>query len=174
MKRVLYAVMLSMILMFSSGCAEFGKSSQHALSVVTTSTNLYYYYENGEVVNFLDQANLTEIELIQVIEALDQAERSKERLTLYKSQPLLVIEDITQISFQYVKIKSAYLSIRSIVSLHWSEYDEGQQQLFMLFDRYAMKLDEEFEALNVSIDSNEAIKTALALAGTAVKLSALL
>ena len=174
MKKILNVVLLSMVLMFAQGCAEFGKSSENALSVITTSTNLYYYYENGEVVDFLDQAELTDIELTQVLEALDQAERSKARLNMYKEEPLLVIEDITQITFQYVKIKSAYLSIRSIVYKHWDEYDEGQQQLFMLFDRYAQKLDDEFEALNVSIESNQAIMTALALASTAVKLSALL
>lgn len=163
-----------LLLTFSIGCINMGQSTNHALSVITTSTDLYYYYDSGEVVNFLDYANLSDLELTQILEALDQVDRSKSKLLLYKDQPILLIDDITRISFQYVKIKSSYLSVRSVVSDHWDEYTVEQQQVFLLFDRYASKLDDDFTKLNQSIESDLAIQTALALASTALKLSAIL
>lgn len=173
--KYIKAFLVSVMLLMGTGCANFNiDSAENALSVVTTSTNLVYYYDNGEVVNFLDKAELTDLEIVQILEALDQAERSRAKLTLYKEQPLLLIEDITQISFQYVKIKGAYLSIRSIVEIHWDEYEENHRQMFLLFDRYAQKLDVEFTELTASIDTNASIATALALASTGLKLAALL
>lgn len=174
MKKFITSFILVVVLVFSSGCAEFGKTTVNALSVVTTSTNLVYYYDNGEVVDFIDKAKLTDLEIIQVIEALDQADRSRAKLQGYKDNPALLIENIAEISFQYVKIKGAYMSIRSIVHTHWDEYTEGQRQMFLLFDKYALQLDTQFAKLNQSIETNQAIATALALASTGIKMASLL
>ena len=75
---------LSLFLALSVGCIS--NPTQNALSVVTTSADLYFYYENGEVVNFIDQAVLSDLELTQVLESLDQIDRSVEKFyTLLQS-----------------------------------------------------------------------------------------
>lgn len=154
-------------ILMSGGC-----SAPNTLSVISSSTNLYYYYEDGEVVNFIDQAKLSDLELTQAIEALDQIDRSKKKLMVYKDQPLLLIQDISAISFQYVKIKGSYLSIKSIITDHWGEYTIEQQLVFIQFDIEANKLDDSFTKMTKSINVNQSLKIALQIAETTFKIAA--
>ena len=131
-------------------------------------------YENGKVVDFLDTVDLTELERTVIIEALDQAERSKNKLIQYKENPIELIADFNDISYQYVKIKGAYLSIRYIVETHWNEYTEIERQTFLAFDELAFLLDNQFSDLNSAIAVNEAIKTALSLVSLSLKVAALI
>lgn len=174
MKKLL---LLSLIIVSLSGCTIMGSASNrgmNALSVVTTSAELYFQYENGSVVNFLDQAELTELELVSIMEALDQAERSRGVLKRYKSRPEQLLVDINTVAFQYAKIKSSYLSIRSIVGTHWSEYTDEAKQSYLIFDEYAQKLDIEFSSLMTSIKSDAALTTALNLANLTLKIAAVM
>jgi len=154
-----------------TACSSF---TVNTLSVVTSATNLHWYYENGEVINFIDQAKLSDIEIAQVIEAMDQIDRSKEKLLVYKENPITIISNINSITLQYVKIKGSYITVRSIVEKHWSEYPESSKQVFNTFDAYALNLDKNFDSLIKSIDANAALNTAIALASTGLKLAAIL
>ena len=170
LKAFLAGLVLSLAV---TGCTTFDTSTR-TLSVVTSATNLSYYYTNGDIVNFVGHAELSEMELTSVLEALDQIDRSKQILQHYKDKPDQLVLNIEDVAFQYAKIKSAYLSIRSVVLDNFDEYGPVELRSFQEFDRSAQVLDIEFEALVEAVETNTAIVTALNLANTAIKVGAML
>ena len=158
-----------------SGCAFLQNSTTaKALSVVMSATNLTYYYETGQAVEFVGNAELTDFETTQILEALDQVERSKHRLKSYQKSPERIITDLPQITFEYAKLKSAYLSVRQVVLDNESEYADLEWETFVRFDISARTLDEQFQALIEAAEANAAIMTALRLADTALKATSLI
>lgn len=162
------------LLMFAvAGCSTLDTSAR-TMSVVTSATNLSYYYTNGDIVNFVGNAELSEMELTSVLEAMDQIDRSQSILKQYRDAPDQLILNIDDVAFQYAKIKSAYLSVRSVVLENISEYSPAEVRAFTEFDSSAKVLDDEFESLVEAVETNTAIAAALNLANTAIKVGAML
>jgi hypothetical protein len=146
----------------------------NTLSIISSAADLSYHYESGEAVDFIDNAELTDLEVTIVLEALDQIDRSKSRLKTLADDPERFVTDITLVSFEYAKIKSSYLSIRQVVLDNRDEYTPEEWQVFEEFDAAAIHLDKEFSRLVSALDANTALQTALRLADTAIKIGAML
>ena len=170
MKKTILALILATTL---AGCSGLN-TSERTLSVITSATNIAYYYENGEAVEFIDNAPLSDLEMTMVLEAFDQIDRSKGILKYYRDNPDKMVLNIQDVSFQYAKIKSSYLSIRNIVITHKGDYTAYEWSVFEDFDQAAITLDEEFKALVGALEANTALITALRLADTAIKIGAML
>lgn len=171
--KKLFAALLTISLL--TGCTSFEQSTTvAALSTITAATNLTYYYDSGEAVEFIDNAPLSDMEATQILEALDQADRSRERLHGYKNHPEKILSDLPKIAFEYAKIKSAYLSVRSIVLNHKFDYTQPEWDTFVRFDGAASALDASFSQLVDAAEANAALLTALRLADTALKMAAVL
>jgi hypothetical protein len=161
-----------MIMLF--GCAYSSTTTKKTLATITSATTIAYHYTDGELVTFVGNATLTDLELTSVLEALDQIDRSKDILKNYKDDPEQLISNIQDIAYQYAKIKSAYLSVRSVVEDNWSEYTPAEQRAFYEFDGAAEELDRQFSDLVDAVEANTALTTALRLADTAIKIGAML
>ena len=124
MKKLLLTILLPISLILTGCIGTMGQTTQNALSVVTTTADLVYLYdyEEKQIVEFLDNATLSELELSQILEAIDQVDRSRAKLIAYKNDTLGLVRDIGQITLEYTKIKNAYLAVRHIVKNHWDEY----------------------------------------------------
>lgn len=173
-QKILVAAVLAASLVGCGTLMDSGDSVAKALSTITAAANLKYYYENGEAVEFVDNAELNEVETTQLLEALDQVERSKERLKEYEKSPERIILELDKIAFEYAKVKSAYLSVRSIVIENRSEYTDGEWNVFVNFEGAAKVLDEQFVELVEAAEGNAAVMTAFRLADTALKVAAVL
>lgn len=146
----------------------------NTLSVISSAADLSYHYESGEAVDFIDNAELSDLEVTVVLEALDQIDRSKSRLKAFTDAPERFVTDITLVSFEYAKIKSSYLSIRQVVIDNRDEYTHEEWQVFEEFDAAAVHLDKEFAHFVEALEANTALQTAFRLADTAVKIATLL
>ncbi len=160
-----------LVLAALTGCSL---QPSNTLSVISSAADLSYHYESGEAVDFIDNATLTDLEVTVVLEALDQIDRSKTRLKALTDDPKQFVTDITLVSFEYAKIKSAYLSIRQVVLDNREEYTPEEWRVFEEFDSAAGHLDREFAHLVETLEANTALQTAFRLADTAVKIAALL
>lgn len=149
-------------------------TTNRTLSVVTAATNLSYHYTNGDIVTFVGNVPLTDLELTSVLEALDQIDRSQTLLKQYLDNPDQLILNISDVAFQYAKIKSAYLSIRNVVLDNLESYSASEVRTFIEFDNAAKVLDKEFELLVDTVEANVAANTALSLANTVIKIGAML
>jgi len=172
MKNFVFVLIVTILM---AGCVA-GNTTQSALSVLTSATNISYTYNenDNEIVTFVDNAKLTEMETVSVLEAMDQVERSRARLIRYRDDALDLIQHIDKVTLQYSKIKSSYISVRFIVKSHWDEYDVPTQQVFLTFDENAILLDQEFTKLVGAIKSDQAIMTALNLATTSLRLASMM
>ena len=146
----------------------------NTLSVVSSAADLAYHYESGEAVEFIDNAELTDLEVTVVLEALDQIDRSKGRLKAPMSDPEQLVTEITSVSFEYAKIRSAYLSIRQVVLDNRDEYTPEEWVVFEEFDAAAITLDGQFAEMVSALEANTALQTAFRLADTAIKIATLL
>lgn len=164
-------VSLAIICCFIAACSTTGS---HALSVVASATNVTYYYENGQAVEFIDNADLTDDEVVIVLESLEQIDKSKRMLKPYRDNPALLIRDIDNVQYEYSKIKDAYIDIRYIVLDNKDEYNSYEWDTFMKFDTSVIVLDEQFDQLIESTKSGAAVSTAMTFADTAIKLAAIL
>jgi hypothetical protein len=169
MRKVVATLFLGSVL---TGCSL--DTTNRTLSVITSATNIAYTYENGQAVKFIDNAPLTDLEITMVLEAFDQIDRSKSVLKHYRDNPDALVLNIQDVSFQYAKIKSAYLSIREIVLSHKDAYNASEWAVFKEFDQSASVLDKEFRQLVEAVEANTALSTALRLADTAIKIGAML
>ena len=146
----------------------------NTLSAIHSAADLSYHYESGQAVEFIDNADLSDLEVTVVLEALDQIDRSKSRLKAFTDAPERFVTDITLVSFEYAKIKSSYLSIRQVVLDNRDEYTPEEWRVFEEFDAAAIHLDKEFSRLVSALEVNTALQTAFRLADTAVKIATLL
>ena len=168
MKKIL-AIALILTL---SGCSA-GPTAQ-TLAVVSSAADLTYHYESGHVVDFIGNAELSDLEITVVLEALDQVDRSKARINAMLDDPGQFVSGIELVSFEYAKIRSAYLSVRQVVLSNLGEYSPHELKAFDEFDTAARHLDVEFAAVVESIETDIAMQTALRLADTALKIASLL
>ena len=144
-----------------------------AVSVSSTVADLKYQLEAGEVIETLDNAEITDFEVTVVIEALDQLDRSKFRLKdLANDQERLVLR-INDVAFEYAKIRSAYLSVRQVALDNRGEYTDAEWLNFQRFDTTAKELDEQFQQLLHSVNANSALGTAVKMADAAARLATL-
>jgi hypothetical protein len=109
-----------------------------------------------------------------VLEALDQIDRSKSRLETLLKSPEKLIAELPIITFEYAKIRSAYLSVRQVVLDNAAEYSPEEWYTFEQFDTSARNLDAEFVAMSESLKGNGAVRVAFKLADSAIKIAALL
>ena len=169
-KNILLTILLSSILV---GCVGLNTTKQ-TMAVVSSATNLSYYYINGDIVNFVGNADLTDLETTQVIDAMDLLDRSTKILKKYKENPDQLFLNMYDVVFQYAKIKSAYLSVRYVVLSNQAEYSAKEWQSFVEFDISAKVLDKQFSDLVDAVEANAAVMTALNLANTAIKVGSML
>ncbi len=169
MRKIVATLFLGAVL---TGCSL--DTTNRTLSVITSATNIAYTYENGQIVKFIDNAPLSDLEITMVLEAFDQIDRSKSVLKHYRDNPDALVLNIQDVAFQYAKIKSSYLSIRQIVLSHKDSYNASKWATFEEFDQSAHTLDKEFRQLVEAVEANIALVTALRLADTAIKIGSLL
>lgn len=165
-------LLLASLLITLIGCATH--TPQRTMSIITSATNLSYHYTNGDIVTFVGNADLTDLELTSVLEALDQIDRSSTILKYYRDNPDELILNIQDVTFQYTKVKSSYLSIRNVVLNNLDEYSPQEIRTFIEFDNAANVLDKEVELLLESVEANAAVNTALQFANTVIRIGALL
>lgn len=146
----------------------------NTLSVISSATNLKYYYENGQAVEFVDNAELTDLEITRILEAMDQIDRSKERLQELVNKPDQLMLGFNTVTFEYAKIKAAYLTVRDIALSNQTEYLPEEWAVLVEFDTSAQILDAEFIGLMDQVNNNQALTTAIGLANTVIKIATLL
>ena len=172
MKKLTLGLVLALSM---TGCSGFNMdTTKQTLSFVTSAANLKYYYESGDVVNFIDSVELTDQEITRVITALEAIDKSKKTLKVFEDDPKLMITDMETVIYEYQKIKAAYENIKSVVVVHFDEYEPKAKASFIEFDASARTLDQQFKDMTDAIESNAALMTALRLADTAIKLAAIL
>lgn len=153
-----------------AGCA----SAPDTLSVISSATNIAYEYEQGRVVDYVDNVELSNLDQTRVLEALDQIDRSKAIIEDYMDKPDHLLLNIHDVSFQYAKIKASYLSIREIVITNRDLYSALEWNTFVQFDQDAQTLDAQFKDLVEAVETRVAMATAIRLADTVIKIGALL
>jgi hypothetical protein len=146
----------------------------NTVSVISSATNLKYYYENGQALEFIDNAGLSDVEITQIIEAMDQIDRSKDRLQVLIDSPSQLVLNIHDVTYEYAKIKAAYLVVRDIALSNQAEYSSEEWRVLTEFDSSAQVLDTQFVDLIEKLETNKALNTALRLADTAIKIGTML
>ena len=167
MARLILTAFLSAWLV---GCS----TAANTLSVVHSAADLSYHYESGHAVDFIDNAELSDLEVTIVLEALDQIDRSKARLEALMKSPEKLVSELPTVTFEYAKIRSAYLSVRQVVLDNAAEYSAEEWYTFEQFDTSARNLDAEFVAMSQALKGSGAVRVAFKLADSAIKIAALL
>jgi len=158
MKKLMLGLLFASFLM---GCSSV---STQTLKFVTSATNVKYYYENGEVVDFVGSVDLSDASIAIIIEKFKELENN----------PSTIVTHFEVVTYEYSKVKSAYNDIRSIVIDHFDEYTPIQQAAFIEFDISARTLDEQFVSLVDAVEKNAALMTALRFTDTIIKITAAL
>lgn len=172
MKKLTLGLVLALSM---TGCSGFNMdATKQTLSFVTSAANLKYYYESGDVVNFIDSVELTDDEITRVITALEAIDKSKKTLKVFEDEPKMVITDMETVIYEYQKIKAAYGEIKSVVVTNFDDYKPKAKASFIEFDVAARTLDEQFKDMVDAVERNAALMTALRLADTAIKIAATL
>lgn len=166
-------LLIPFLAVFLTACSGIDTTNR-TLSVIESTANLKYYYETGEAVDYLDNAQLTQLEKSIITDSINTIKASNEALSFYEDHPEQIVLNIQKISYEYSKIKSAYLSIREIVLENQSEYSNIEWQVFVEVDSAANMLNTQFEDLVDAAEANAALMTAIRLGNVAVKLSTLL
>lgn len=172
----LLAGLAALSLLFMSGCASFQDAvgvTGKAAATLSAYSNVKYYYENG-VIDYLQQADLNEIEQGIVKEAINQVEATRIRLKQFRDSPGQIITNIPIIAFEFSKVKTAYMSVRGIVIAHEDEYDLEAWMTLVQFDAAAITLNNQFEELIEASESSAALMTALKFTDTVIKLATVL
>ena len=154
-----------------TGCSL---STVTSTPVISSAVNLKYYYENGQALEFIDNAELSDIEITQILEAMDQIDRSKKRLQSLVDSPSQLVLNIHDVTYEYAKIKATYLVVRDIALSNQAEYSSEEWRVLTEFDTSAQVLDAQFVGLIEKLESNKALNTALGLADTVIKLAVML
>lgn len=155
-----------------AGCSI--DQASRTLSVVSSAANVKYYYDNGDAVNFVGNAELTSFEAARVLEALERIDNSKKILKAYEDDLKSLVLNIDAISYEYSKIKASYLDIRTVVLSNIDEYQPSEIRTFIEFDDAARHLDQEFSKLVDAVEANATINTAIRFADTVIKIGSIL
>lgn len=166
-KNLIAALVLVSILTVQ-GCSQIPKQT---LDVTITAAQLEYYYEDGNTVLFLGQAELTELESSIVLKAIEQIDYSKQNLSLDGDD---ISVDFRTIAYEYSKIKAAYEDIRNIVLNHQDEYTTAAMATFVEVDNLARQLDVQVYTLMASLEEEEAIINTVKFADTVIKITSIL
>lgn len=167
MKKLICGILLLYALAMS-GCSI--DSSKYSLDTLSSVTTVEYMYSNSEVVNYLDNISLTDEEMDVVLKSLISIDDERKSLKMYKNDPMLLITDLNAVRVSYDRIKQAYLDIRSVVVLNKKEYTSKELETFESFDKAVAVLDDKFNSLITSVQTNEVVNTALSVANIAIKL----
>lgn len=168
MKLLITLVMVVVL----AGCSI--DQASRTLSVISSATNIKYYYDNGDAVNFVGNAELTSSEAARVLTALERIDNSKKILKTYEDDPKSIVLHIDAISHEYSKIKASYLDIRTVVINNINEYQPNEIRTFIEFDDAANHLDQEFLKLVDAVEANTTINTAIRFADTVIKIGSIL
>lgn len=161
-----------MALAVLAGCTMH--TGTQALTVAASAANVKFYYENGQAVDFLDNAELTEQEAETVVEALLTIDKAKARLNALAAEPADLVINLSAVQSEYLQIRSAYSQLRHIVIANMDEYAPEELAALEAFDRSALALEREFTDLVRMAESSAAFVTALRLADTAIKIAAVM
>jgi len=151
-----------------SGCSL--QQADSSLKVINSYATLEYYYSDGSIVNYINEAELTNVESILINQAFEEVNKVQSRLKDIKKDPKKIIENIGLIAFEYSKLKMSYLSVRNVILLHEKEYSQEAWMTFVKFDGAAIILNNQFEEMLSKSESNAALLTAIRFADTIVKL----
>lgn len=169
----IYLIPLCGALMLS-GCMSGMDTATQSLNLVSSATDVKYYYQDGELLTHVKQANLSDWEAIELAQAVSAIEASEKKLRAYERQPLQIIPNLPLIQVEYDEIKRAYMVIRELVSEHQGDYSAAEWATLTRFDVAVQVLDESFNELVKASEANAATLTALKLADTTIKLVGLL
>lgn len=176
MRKFLLSCTLATTLLFSTACSW--DNTVDAVDTVTSAVTIDYMYSNGEAVNYLDNAKLTDEETDIVLNALINIDNHRKDLQKYEDNPILVLTDLLYIEVKYNSIKDSYLEIRNIAIAHQSEYSLSEWNTFVVFDEAIKKLDSKASKLIAAVQNKAsrlaAANTVLNIANTAVRLGAIL
>lgn len=183
MKRIKFLAVTILSLALLTGCEtlnriEFpqigGDQVVASLSAATAAANLRYYYETGEVVNFLDQANLTEQEVDTIIMTLSEIDLLKSKMTIYEDNPQLIIRDLDSLKLDYLKLRSKYSVIKQVVIDNFEEYPAEARMAFLEFDEAAKEVDSKIVKMHSVAEANETVRNIVKAADLAFKVAAML
>lgn len=170
----LYQKVLAILAITSLASCGAMQTGGSAMSVLNTVAGLTYYYDNGDVVSFLAQAPLTEKEVEEVKRALDLVKNARDRLDHMRSDPALFAASLNMITIEYMRIKLAYANVRGIAIKYESHYLPEAWAAMELFDILAHELDVKFADFISDAKTNEAVTNAIMMAGTVVRMAAIL
>jgi len=166
-----YTLILCALLL--SGCSALN-TSEKAVSTLASAAEINYQYESGQFINFIGEAELSESELATVIQAIDKVDQAKKGLKHLKENPDEIVTRIENITFEYVKIKGAYASVRTVVMNHKAEYRPMVWEVFEVFDERVQRFDETYTELVKAANSHASLLYAIRLADSVVKIAAIL
>lgn len=144
-----------------------------AQDVIVSSVNFKYYYENGDFVNVILKADLSEEELDSLITALDKIQNSKDSLNSLVNEPISLILNLQTVSKEYLVIRDSYIIIRNIVLDNQDDYDD-EWMAFVNFDRSALSLNRQFISFIEEANYESALVKALQMADLAYKVTEIL
>lgn len=174
-----FIMVVCMSLFLLTGCETLRNYSPFQLASATLTTvsaaaNLRYYYEDGRVLEFLDSVPLTEQEIDTILTALNEIDAVKKKLKVYEDTPAQLIQDIDFITLDYMRMKNAYVQIRTVVIQNFDSYSPQAQRAFVEFDASAVHLDKTVVELYKTASASESVRYVLAMADLAFKVAALL
>ncbi|WP_027854438.1 hypothetical protein [Marinobacterium litorale] len=172
MQKLRTAFLFSLIAL-TVGCSNLSTTEQ-VVGVTSAAVNVKYQYENSDLVEVVTATELSKTERTIVSEALAQLERSAAALEKYESDPGSIVISLPAIEIEYARILTAYTDLRVIVIQHEPDYSGEQWAAFSTFDRDIRILDTRFRQLTEAVYVNDALRTALKVADTAIKAAAVL
>lgn len=179
MKTFKIFTILFLLSVFSTGCGtleQFNttKAAKATVETAVSATNLRYYYENGEVVEFVGNANLSEEEQETVLMSLNKIDTIKNKLKMYENRPQDILKDIDSLKGDYLALKAEYEKVRAIVVDHFEEYTPKERKAFVEFDKAAHDLDDKVENVHDFAATNETIQTILRFGDIGLKVVSML
>lgn len=178
-KMMAFLMFVIMSLTLVTGCETIKqyspiKLAQSTLTTVSAAANLRYYYEDGRVLEFIDSVPLTEKEIDTILLSLNEIDAVKKKLKVYEETPAQLIQDIDFITMDYLRMKNAYVQIRTVVIQNFDSYSPQAQKAFTEFDKSAIHLDATVTELYKTAAGSESVKYLIAMADLAFKVAALL
>ena len=173
MVKVTFCRFVMLCALLLSGCSALD-TSEKAVSVLVFAADINYQYESGQFINFIGEVELSESEMVTVIHAIDRVDQAKQGLKHLKENPDEIVTRIEDITFEYVKIKGAYASVRTVVMNHETEYRPMVWEVFEVFDERVQRFDATYIELVEAAESHASLLYAIRLADSVVKIAAVL
>jgi len=150
-----------MAVVVMTACTPATSNLKTAAVVTLSAAELKYQYDNGDVVEFVTEVQMTAEEQATIARAVEQANASVDVLTKHLTDPESVVDALFNVDDEYTKLKFAYIEVKTIVHAHQLEYTPEAWLSFIRFDAAIQTLNNNYLQLAAKAQDYEVLITTL-------------